>query len=158
MDKIPGSRFEIKPSTCKVTEESKENPPAPTMGNLLENSPFDFDHEFFNISPREATSMDPQQKLVLQGAKLALDDAGFVANSTPSSQCDTTACFIGAATDDYVQNLSSHVDVYYSTGMFPSHESQLHDKINVGTTRYTKSVPERENLLRFWIYWTINDG
>ena len=87
-------------------------------GNFLDN-PFSFDHEFFNISPREATSMDPQQKMLLQGAKVALDDAGYVPNATASFQANSIACYIGAATEDYVQNLRDHVDVYYATGMWP---------------------------------------
>jgi len=121
------------------------------MANLLDESPFDFDHEFFNISPREATSMDPQQKLVLQGAKLALDDAGYVPNSTLSSQCATTACYIGAATDDYVQNLSSHVDVHYATSMYPLKpytDFQVHKETDFGITRYTSSLPQRKNFIR----------
>ena len=87
------------------------------VGNFIEN-PFLFDHEFFNISPREAKSMDPQQKLLLQGAKNALDDAGYVPNATPSFHTNSVGCYIGVATDDYVQNLTNHIDVYYSTGTY----------------------------------------
>jgi acyl transferase domain-containing protein len=36
-----------------------------------------FDAEFFNISPREAESMDPQQRLFLEVMQHALDDAGL---------------------------------------------------------------------------------
>lgn len=46
--------------------------------------------------------MDPQQKLLLQGALRALDDAGYVPNATPSFQTDTMGCYIGVATDDYL--------------------------------------------------------
>ena len=71
---------------------------------------------FFNISPREAKSMDPQQRILLQVAYQALEDSGYVPNSTLSFNTETFGCFIGAATLDYVQNLRNDIDVYYSTG------------------------------------------
>ncbi|KAF8891957.1 polyketide synthase [Gymnopilus junonius] len=85
------------------------------MGNFVQN--FDqFDHKFFNISPREAKNMDPQQRMLLQTAYHALEDAGYVPYSTPTFNPETFGCFIGASTHDYVQNLRNHIDVYYSTG------------------------------------------
>lgn len=86
-----------------------------SQGNFL-SDPFQFDHEYFGISPREAKSMDPQQKLLLQAAVHAMEDAGYVPNGAPSFSPETIGCYIGAATDDYVQNLAHAVDVYYSTG------------------------------------------
>lgn len=60
--------------------------------------------------------MDPQQKLLLQCAVHALDDAGYVPYSAPTFNPETMGCYVGVATDDYVQNLAKNVDVYYSTG------------------------------------------
>lgn len=60
--------------------------------------------------------MDPQQKLLLHGAVHALEDSGYVPNLTPSLNPDTIGCYVGVATDDYVQNLAHQIDVYYSTG------------------------------------------
>jgi acyl transferase domain-containing protein len=97
-------------------------------GNFLEN-PFLFDHGFFNISPREAKSMDPQQKLLLQGAKIALDDAGYVPDATPSFQRDSIGCYIGVATDDYVQNLIDDIDVYYSPGISHHNTSKTCEEV-----------------------------
>lgn len=78
----------------------------------------DFDHRFFSISPREAKSMDPQQRLLLHCAHRALENAGYVPHSTPSFNPETFGCYIGAATNDYVQNLRDEIDVYYSTGSY----------------------------------------
>ncbi|PPQ69908.1 hypothetical protein CVT24_003242 [Panaeolus cyanescens] len=75
-----------------------------------------FDNRFFNISPREAKSMDPQQRILLHVAYNALEDAGYVPNSTPAFNSETFGCYIGAATYDYIQNLRNEIDVYYSTG------------------------------------------
>lgn len=75
-----------------------------------------FDNTFFNISPREAQSMDPQQRILLQTSQVALENAGFVSNSTFSFQNSSTGCYVGLATGDYTGNLKNSIDVYYSPG------------------------------------------
>ena len=45
-----------------------------------------FDHEFFNISRREAALMDPQQRLFLEGSWEALEDAGLAPESLAGSE------------------------------------------------------------------------
>ena len=80
-------------------------------------SEYHFYPRLFNISPREAKSMDPQQRILLQVAYEALEDSGYVPNATRSFNTETLGCFIGAATHDYVQNLRNDIDVYYSTGI-----------------------------------------
>ena len=77
-----------------------------------------FDNSFFNISPREARSMDPQQRILLQTSQAALENAGFVSNSTSSFQNDSMGCYVGLATGDYTENLKDSIDVYYSPGEF----------------------------------------
>lgn len=75
-----------------------------------------FDNSFFNISPREAKSMDPQQRVLLHAAQEALEDAGYVPDSTPSFQRVTTGCYVGVATGDYTDCLRDEIDTFYSTG------------------------------------------
>lgn len=71
---------------------------------------------FFNISPREAKSMDPQQRILLHVGYHALENAGYVPNGSDTFNPDKIGCFIGCATHDYVQNLKDDSDLYYSTG------------------------------------------
>lgn len=91
-------------------------------GNFLRN-PFLFDNDLFDISPREAKSIDPQQRVLLQTAYRALEDAGYVPDSTPSFARDTFGCFVGSATLDYVENLRADIDVYYSPGTLRAFQS-----------------------------------
>ncbi|MFH9613919.1 SDR family NAD(P)-dependent oxidoreductase [Streptomyces pratensis] len=46
-------------------------------GGFLEGA-YDFDPQFFSISPREAEVMDPQERLFLQCVHETLEDAGYV--------------------------------------------------------------------------------
>ncbi len=74
-----------------------------------------FDPEFFNISPREAALMDPQQRIVLQSVWKAIEHAGYA----PLSLSDThkVGVFLGASTNDYFELLAKRdVEAYSSTG------------------------------------------
>jgi acyl transferase domain-containing protein/NADPH:quinone reductase-like Zn-dependent oxidoreductase/acyl carrier protein len=57
-----------------------------------------FDAGFFGISPKEASRMDPQQRLVLECAVDALDDAGIALESLAGGD---TAVVIGISGHDY---------------------------------------------------------
>ncbi|MEM7125458.1 MAG: SDR family NAD(P)-dependent oxidoreductase [Chloroflexota bacterium] len=57
-----------------------------------------FDPLFFNISPKEAVLMDPQQRLFLQEAWHAVEDAGYTKQDLSGSPCGV---FVGVETGDY---------------------------------------------------------
>ncbi|HSN96684.1 MAG TPA: SDR family NAD(P)-dependent oxidoreductase, partial [Candidatus Nanopelagicales bacterium] len=59
-----------------------------------------FDPLFFNISPREAESMDPQERLFLEVAWAAMDDAGYPP-SCLQQQGSRVGVFAGAMNNGY---------------------------------------------------------
>lgn len=59
-----------------------------------------FDPLFFNISPREAEWMDPQQRVFLQTAWHCIEDAGYSSATLSGSNCGV---FVGCSPGDYSQ-------------------------------------------------------
>jgi acyl transferase domain-containing protein len=75
-----------------------------------------FDNGFFRISAHEARSMDPQQRLFLEVAWEALDDAGIRTTELPGSK---VGLYVGLNTTDYMQMVTRNaadIDLYYGTG------------------------------------------
>ncbi|TFK37752.1 hypothetical protein BDQ12DRAFT_735983 [Crucibulum laeve] len=114
ISEIPEDRFNISDYNDPKNPIKGRSMKAHT-GNFIDQ-PGAFDNKFFKISPREAKSLDPQQRVLLHTAYEALENSGYVPNSTPSFAPETFGCYVGVATGDYVQNLRDDIDVYYSTG------------------------------------------
>ncbi|MER6120485.1 beta-ketoacyl synthase N-terminal-like domain-containing protein, partial [Streptomyces sp. NPDC001743] len=64
-----------------------------------------FDAGFFGIGPREASSMDPQQRLMLELAWEALEDARIRPSDLAESR---TGVFVGVIADDYAALTHQH--------------------------------------------------
>ncbi|SEC89247.1 mycolic acid condensase [Amycolatopsis tolypomycina] len=70
---------------------------APVLGGFLDDVA-GFDAEHFGITPREAATMDPQQRMLLEVTWAALEHAGVAPSSLRGSR---TGVFTGIATHDY---------------------------------------------------------
>jgi acyl transferase domain-containing protein/SAM-dependent methyltransferase len=75
-----------------------------------------FDAEFFGVSPREAVSMDPQHRLLLETTWEALENAAICPARLAGSQ---TAVFVGYSNSDYwrlVYSEEDRIDAYSALG------------------------------------------
>ncbi|MFI6692965.1 SDR family NAD(P)-dependent oxidoreductase [Streptomyces sp. NPDC050433] len=75
-----------------------------------------FDAAFFNISPREAETMDPQQRFALELAWGAVEDAGYRASELAGTR---TGVFMGVCHADYAELMEhdgARTDAYFPTG------------------------------------------
>ncbi|UCA51130.1 SDR family NAD(P)-dependent oxidoreductase [Streptomyces sp. WA6-1-16] len=88
------------------TPSDRVRVPGATRGGFIEH-PADFDAGFFGISPREAAATDPQQRLALELAWEALEDARHIPADLSGS---STGVFLGAIWDDYAALLHREGD------------------------------------------------
>ncbi|KAJ4146079.1 hypothetical protein LMH87_004909 [Akanthomyces muscarius] len=75
-----------------------------------------FDAPFFTISAAEAQAMDPQQRMALECAYEALENAGIGMEEVNGSE---TSCYVGSFTRDYSDMMACDPDdlpLYHSTG------------------------------------------
>ncbi|KAL1854109.1 Type I Iterative PKS [Paecilomyces lecythidis] len=111
---VPPDRWDVKAHvdpTGKIRNTSKV-----PYGCWIEE-PGLFDPRFFNMSPREALQADPAQRLALVTAYEALEQAGFVPDSSPSTQKDRVGIFYGMTSDDYREvNSGQDIDTYFIPG------------------------------------------
>ncbi|PRP97905.1 Erythronolide synthase, modules 1 and 2 [Enhygromyxa salina] len=91
------------------------SPDAPGKSYVREAALLDhvdlFDPAFFNITPREAASIDPQHRLLLEGAWEALEHAGIVPATRVDSQ---TGVFVGIGPSDYARLIDDAGDNPYA--------------------------------------------
>ncbi|MBK9371592.1 MAG: SDR family NAD(P)-dependent oxidoreductase [Deltaproteobacteria bacterium] len=89
---------------------------------------FSFDARFFGISPKEALRMDPQQRLFLEAAWAALEDAGVAADRLAGQP---VAVYVGCKPSGYTDPPSDQINslslTSLSTAIIPARLSYLLD-------------------------------
>lgn len=83
-----------------VAKELLSNPKFVKAGALLGDVDR-FDASFFGFSPREAEILDPQQRILLEGAWEALENAGY----DPETYQGLIGVYVGAGLNTYMLNL-----------------------------------------------------
>ena len=89
------------------------NPNYVPAGAVLEDIDL-FDSRFFGYSARESEIIDPQQRLFLECAWEAIEDAGY----DPDSYNGVIGVYAGVAWNRYMRNLYSNPDLVSSVGVF----------------------------------------
>lgn len=89
----------------RIPENDVSGPRREYYGNFVDDID-KFDHEFFRIGAKEASYMDPQQRVLLELAYEALDSGGHLGGI--SRGLKNVGCFIGSGTQEYLENTSSH--------------------------------------------------
>lgn len=75
-----------------------------------------FDNSFFGINAKEAASLDPQQRMLLELSYEALESSGYLSSHARDAE-DPVGCFIGSSLNEYHINTSSHApSAYTATG------------------------------------------
>ncbi|SCG76947.1 Ketoacyl-synthetase C-terminal extension [Micromonospora coxensis] len=82
-----------------------------TRGGYLERA-FDFDARFFDMSPREARTVDPQHRLLLEVVWEAFEDAAI----QPGAVASSTGVFVGITGQDHWSWLTGEPNSYWTIG------------------------------------------
>ncbi|CAL5871299.1 uncharacterized protein PFLUO_LOCUS5549 [Penicillium psychrofluorescens] len=111
---VPPERWDVK---AHVDMEGNTRNTSKVQYGCWINEPGLFDPRFFNMSPREALQADPAQRLALLTAYEAFEMAGFIPDSTPSTQKNRVGVFYGMTSDDYREiNSGQDIDTYFIPG------------------------------------------
>ncbi|KAF7738576.1 Conidial pigment polyketide synthase [Penicillium ucsense] len=111
---VPADRWDVK---AHVDMEGNTRNTSKVQYGCWIREPGLFDPRFFNMSPREALQADPAQRLALLTAYEAFEMAGFIPDSTPSTQKNRVGVFYGMTSDDYREiNSGQDIDTYFIPG------------------------------------------
>ena len=105
-DLLKNARHGFSQSTDRYNAEAFYHPKSgsrqnviPTKGGyFLKQDPYVFDAAFFNITAAEAMALDPRQRIAMEVAYEALENAGMPLQRVAGTQ---TACFMGSSMSDY---------------------------------------------------------
>lgn len=103
---VPANRWDWKETFSK--QKGRLNKSYSKWGGFIKDVD-KFDAQFFNISPREASLMDPQQRLILQAVWKAIEDSGHRVSELSGR---AVGLFVGAQFNDYANGLQEITQGY----------------------------------------------
>ncbi len=101
VSEVPASRWSI--DAVYDPRPMQPNKTYSRWGGFLDGVD-EFDPLFFSLSPAEAAQMDPQQRLFLQTAWHAIEDAGYAPDVLAGTPCGV---FVGVGQGDYLNVLNA---------------------------------------------------
>ncbi|KAL8996036.1 MAG: hypothetical protein Q9169_004348 [Polycauliona sp. 2 TL-2023] len=104
VDRPPPGRF-------PTEDHDRSSDKSVFLGNYIHDIDC-FDNRFFKKSSREAASMDPQQRQLLEVAYQALESSGYFG---PGEADHDVGCFVGVCASDYNDNVAGHPPNAFST-------------------------------------------
>lgn len=108
---VPAERFTFDTHWRSVDPNRK------WYGNFLKDHDA-YDHKFFQKSPREAATQDPQQRLFLQSAYQAVEQSGYFNNSHADRNIGV---YVGVCAADYEANIACYApNAFSATGNLKS--------------------------------------
>jgi acyl transferase domain-containing protein/NADPH:quinone reductase-like Zn-dependent oxidoreductase/acyl carrier protein len=119
IQEVPSNRWQL--NEYYDSDNKKAGKMNTRFGGFLKNIEY-FDAAFFNISPKEAQKMDPQQRIYLEVAWHALEDAALDPDELKNTSCGV---FAGVFMHDYerysVKNTPlEEINAYTNLGITPS--------------------------------------
>ncbi len=154
--RIPDDRWNLE----ALTRYNEGRPlPKPALEGGWLDRVRDFDHVFFRMSPREARTMDPKQRLSLEVTYEAFEDAGVSPSQVRPHQ--TVGMFLGTAQSEYLMRFynrgeltGSKADRYsgpgndcsFSSGRISANLGLEGPSVNVNTACSTSLVAVHEAL------------
>ncbi|KAB8231158.1 uncharacterized protein BDW43DRAFT_313240 [Aspergillus alliaceus] len=102
---VPSHRVNFDYAAWRKNDEQKK-----WYGNFVQDHDA-FDHKFFQKSPREIVSSDPQHRMMLQVAYQAVQQSGYF-NKPEVNQ--HVGCYVGIGVADYENNVACHSPTAYT--------------------------------------------
>jgi polyketide synthase PksJ len=107
IQEVPKERWDWQKYYDEDKEKSLEGKSYCKWGGFIENVD-KFDPLFFNISPKEAEVMDPQERFLVNNAWWALEDSGYTRenlhNEALRSNSNDVGVFVGVTSNTYALN------------------------------------------------------
>ena len=109
------------------TGNNRQNVLPTKGGHFLKQDPYVFDAAFFNITATEAMALDPKQRIAMEVAYEALENAGMPLQKVAGTQ---TACYMGSAMSDYREAVGRDFANYPKYHLLGTSEEMISNRIS----------------------------